>query len=69
MRDLWEDGALRVEYIPTDMNEAEICTKNTLAITYHKQGGKVREGQIWLNRVFIPPTFQREDVVTYDTQG
>ena len=56
LRDLWEDGALRVEYIPTDENEADICTKNTSAIIHHKHRGKVKEGKMWSNRVFNPPT-------------
>ena len=69
MRDLWEDRTLRVEYIPTDENEADIYTKTTYATIHHKHRGKVREDKMWLNRVFNPPTIQREDVVTYGPQN
>ena len=34
MRDLWERDKLKVEYIETDLNEADICTKN-LPLTLH----------------------------------
>ena len=44
LRNLREDGALRVKYILTDKNEAGMCTKNTSAIIHHKHRGKVREG-------------------------
>ena len=69
LRDLWEEGTLKVEHIPTDDNEADICTKNTSAVIHHKHRGKVREAKLWLNRVFNPPTIQREDVVIYEQGG
>ena len=34
MRDLWEQDKLKVEYIKTDLNEADICMKN-LPLTLH----------------------------------
>ena len=34
MRDLWEQDKQRVEYNETDLNEADICTKN-LPLTLH----------------------------------
>lgn len=55
LRDLWEDGTLKVKHIHTDHNEADICTKNTSVVIHHKHRGKVREAKLWLNRVFNPP--------------
>ena len=68
LRDLWEDGLLRVAHISSEENEADICTKNVTAALHLKLRGRIRDGKLWLNRLFNPPTTQREDVVIYGNE-
>ena len=51
IRDLWEDGILRVAHIPTDENEADICTKNISAKLHFKHRGRIRNGKLWLYKL------------------
>jgi hypothetical protein len=65
LRDLWEDGVLRVGHIPSEENEADICTKNVSAALHLKLKGRIRDSRLWLSSLISPPTIQREDVVIY----
>ena len=65
LRDLWEDGIMRVGHIPSEENEADICTKNVSAVLHLKLRGRIRDSKLWLRELFSPPTIQREDVVIY----
>ena len=65
MRDLWEDGVLRVGHIPTDENEADICTKIVSAVLHLKLRGRIRDSRLWMSNLISPQTIQREDVVIY----
>ena len=65
IRDIWEDGALRVGHIPGDENEADICTKNVSAVLHLKLRGRIRDSRLWLSKLISPPPIQREDVVIY----
>ena len=63
LRDLWEDGALRVGHISTEENEADILTKNVMPALHQKFRGRIRDSSLWLSRLISPPPIQREDVV------
>lgn len=65
LRDLWEDGVLRVGHIPTEENEADICTKNVSAVLHLKLRGRIRDNKLWWSSLNSLPTIQREDVVIY----
>ena len=54
---------MTVAYIPSEENEADICTKNVSAKLHLRHRGQIRDGVLWLGRLFGPPTIQREDVV------
>ena len=63
LRDLWEDGTLRVAYIPSEDNEADICTKNINAKLHFKHRGRIRDNKLWFNKLLDSSTTKREDVV------
>ena len=65
IRDLWEDGFLKVAHIPGDENEADICTKNMTDAMHLKLRGRIRDSRLWFGKMISPPTIQREDVVIY----
>ena len=62
---MWEDGVLRVAHISGEENEADICTKNVTAAVHLKLRGKIRDSNLWFNKLISPPTIQRKDVVIY----
>ena len=65
LRDMWEDGVLRVGHIPSEENEADICTKNVSSALHLKLKGRIRDSRLWLSNLISPPTIQREDVVIF----
>ena len=68
LRDLWEDGIMRVGHIPGDENEADICTKNVSAVLHLKLRGRIRDSKLWLSKLISPSPIQRKDVVIYDQE-
>jgi hypothetical protein len=63
MRDKWENETLRVGYVPSEENEADICTKNVITKLHFKHRSRIRNGTLWLNQLLDFTTTKREDVV------
>ena len=63
LRDLWEQGKMRVGHIPTDENEADMCIKNIIGKLHQKHRARIRDGTLWLSQLLSLSTRQREDVV------
>lgn len=66
MRDKWEEEKLRVGYIPSEENEADICTKNIISKLHFKHRSRIRSGVLWLNQLLDFTATKREDVVIFD---
>jgi hypothetical protein len=46
MRDTWEEGKMTINYVDTNNNEADICTKNVIPTLHEKHRNNIREGQL-----------------------
>ena len=56
----------RVGYIPSEENEADICTKNVISKLHQRHRARIRNGTLWLNQLLDFTTTKREDVVIID---
>ncbi|HEY9710756.1 MAG TPA: reverse transcriptase domain-containing protein, partial [Oculatellaceae cyanobacterium] len=66
VRDLWEEKDMEIKYVNTEMNEADLCTKNVAKPIHTTHRENIRAGSlnVWKQYEIAVQVAQREDVET-----